>query len=69
MEKPLSILMNELRSSLVQAVNESRLPVVISAQILGEVQQLCIAEIKKIEQAYYAELNSKESEEQKDAIQ
>lgn len=60
--------MNEFKESLVKAVNESGLPIIISAQILGEVQQLCIDGVRKQEADYYEALN-KESEDKNNGIQ
>lgn len=60
MDKPISIMMKELKSKIISDVNESGLPVTISAIILSEVMQECRSVEQELENNYLQEESKNE---------
>ena len=70
MEKPITLRINELKTNLVNTINEANLPPFLLEQILrelyGEVSTLATNQAKKEEYEYYKSLQEKENIEKVD---
>ena len=70
MEKPITLRINELKTNLVNTINEANLPPFLLEQILrelyGEVSTLATNQAKKEKDEYYKSLQEKENIEKVD---